>query len=138
MAGDLIHNYKVLPAINPVQTSAATAIVGAIIDRANYERVLFAIALGALTATALTGTVLLEEGDDPALADAAAVADSDMVGATPEVTAGFTQADDNVVKVLEYHGMRRYVRVTITPTSNNAAASLAVVAILKGARYRPV
>lgn len=127
---DLKSNIKVLPAIDPVtQTNDSTALVSDIIDTQGYGSLTFAIATGALTDADATFAVLVEDGDNSALSDNAAVADDFLIGT--EAAAAFTFANDGIVRTIGYVGKKRYVRLTITPTGNNSGdAPLAAVAVL--------
>ena len=60
--------------------------------------------------------------------DAAAVPDSELIGT--EVLAGFQFDDDNETRKVAYKGVKRYVRLTVTPANNASAALLSAVAIL--------
>ena len=102
--------------------------VGAIVDRQGYESLEYIIATGTLGTAGATFTVLLEEGDNSSLSDAAAVADVDLIGT--EALASFAGTDDDKVFKLGYKGGKRYTRLTITPASNALAAPMAVVAVL--------
>lgn len=128
---DLFNNVTPKRVISPVSVADNTAQVGQIIDRQGYESVTYAILTGSIGDADATFTVLLEEGDDAALSDAAAVADPDLLGT--EALAGFTFANDDVCRKIGYKGNKRYTRLTITPANNSAtpsAALLAAVAIL--------
>lgn len=125
---DLMNKIHVKRAISPVSVADNTAQVSQIIDRQGYESVTFAIATGSLADADATFTVLLEDGDDAALADAAAVADADLLGT--EALAGFTFGDDDETRKIGYIGAKRYTRLTITPVNNAAAALVAAVAVL--------
>ncbi len=115
-----LYNELLVKQVEPsvTQTNDSTALVGAIIDHQGYDSALYLINLGALTDADMTTVVLLEEGDDSALSDAAGVADVDMINT--ELLAAFTFADDGEVRKLGYKGSKRYTRLTITPTGNNA------------------
>lgn len=117
--------------ISPVSVADTTAQVGQIIDHQGYDAAEYIIALGSIADADATFTVLLEEGDDSSLSDAAAVADADMVsqtlGTAPETAAAFQFDDDNEVRKLGYIGSKRYTRLTITPVANASAALLAAV-----------
>lgn len=126
---DSISDLEPKQCISPQSTSTDTPVVSSIIDRKGAEQLAFIILTGSIADADVTFAVLLEHGDDPALSDAAAVPDSDMVGATPEVSAGFQFDDDDSVRKLGYVGNKRYTRLTITPTGNASAALLAAVAI---------
>jgi hypothetical protein len=114
--------------ISPVSVSDNTAQTGQIIDRQGYNALTYVIATGSLADSDATFTVLLEEGDDSSLTDAAAVADVDLIGT--EALASFVYSDDNKCFKLGYKGSKRYTRLTITPASNASAAVICAVALL--------
>lgn len=123
-------------------TNDDTAIVGEIIDRRNFEALLFAIILGTLTDANATFAVTMEHGDAANLSDTEAVAAADLDGATASATAlanaAFTFAADKLCRKIGYVGNKRYVRLTITPTGNNSgAAPVSAVAILGNPKVRP-
>ena len=125
---DLMNNLHVKRVLSPVSVADTTAQVGQIIDRQGYDSLTYVIATGSIADADATFTVLLEEGDDASLTDAAAVADADLLGT--EVLAAFQFDDDNEVRKLGYKGVKRYTRLTITPVANASAAVLSAVAIL--------
>ena len=127
MQRDLHNNIKVSRAISPVQVSDNTAQVGQIIDNQDWDALEYIIAYGTLADAGATFTVLLEDGDDPALADAAAVSDDDLLGT--ESDASVDQDGDDTVKKLGYRGNKRYTRLTITPAGNASAADMSAVAV---------
>lgn len=123
-------------AIAPVASAADnTAIVGQIIDRDGYESLTYLIATGAIPDADATFTVLVEHGDDPALADAAAVPDDQLIGT--EALAGFTFADDNKCFKIGYIGTKQYTRLTITPANNTGATLISAIALLGHAHQVP-
>lgn len=105
-----------------------TAQVSNIIDLAACSMALLALTTGNLTDADATFAVLLEEGDDSALADAATVDAADMIGTA--ALAGFTFADDNKCRKLGYIGSKRYIRMTVTPSNNTGNLFLAGIALL--------
>lgn len=125
---DLHNNIHVKRVLSPVSVADTTAQVGEIIDRQGYDSLTYVIATGSIADADATFTVLLEEGDDSGLSDAAAVADADLLGT--EVLAAFQFDDDNEVRKLGYKGVKRYTRLTITPVANASAAVLSAVAVL--------
>ena len=128
---------KPVPAILPgTSVSDNTPVVSAILDTAGFEAVELVVITGTLADADATFTVLLEHGDTPTLSDAAAVADDELVGT--EAEASFTAANDNTTRKIGYRGMKRYLRATITPSGNSAAAALAAVWLLAGGRRQPV
>lgn len=139
MIGRDLHNtlsYQraISPAIN---TNSDTALVSQIIDMQPLLGLEFVIATGTLSDANATFTVLMEEGDDSGLSDAAAVADADMLpspnnssSTAPEAAAAFIFSDDNAIKTIGYIGIKRYVRLTITPSGNDSgSAPISVVAV---------
>lgn len=127
--------------ISPVSVADDTPQVGQIIDHQGYSKATYGILTGSIGDAAATFAVLLEEGDESDLSDAAAVADADMIsqGANaPETDAAFDQGDDNEVRKLGYRGTKRYTRLTITPSGNLTAALLAAFCVLEGAAQEPV
>ena len=118
---DQANDLHIVPAIAPQISTDNTPFVSAIIDRKSYESLTFAIATGTLIDANATFAVLLEEGDQADLSDAAAVADGDLIGT--ETLAGFTFDDDDETRKLGYIGHKRYTRLTITPSGNTGNAS---------------
>jgi len=132
---DLMNNIDVKRCISPVSVSDNTAQVGQIIDGRGFNSLTYLIATGSLADADATFTVLLEEGDNSALSDAAAVADADLIGT--EALAGFTFAADDKCRKLGYKGSKRYTRLTITPASNASAALFSAVAVLGNPALAP-
>ena len=133
---DLANHLHLKRAISPAPAvTDNTPIVSQIIDRLGYDKLVFAILLGALADTDATFVVLVEHGDAANLSDAAAVPDAQLTGT--EALAGFTFADDDKVRKIGYVGPKRYVRLTITPAGNAGNALIAAVAILAAGRYGP-
>lgn len=133
---DLHNNIKASNAINPVVVTDDTAQVSAILDTANFFANELVICTGTLADVDATFTVLLEEGDNSALSDNAAVADADMLGT--EALASFTFADDGEPRKLGYKGSKRYIRATITPANNTGNAPIAALWIQSGSRKPPL
>jgi len=125
---DLLNNITLKRVISPVSVADTTAQVGQIIDRQGFDSLTYAIATGSIADADATFTVLLEDGDDSGLSDAAAVADAQLLGT--EALAGFQYDDDNECRKLGYIGNKRYTRLTITPVANASAAVICAVAIL--------
>lgn len=135
-----MHDEIEAKALIPVtrQTNADTAIVSNIIDLAGYNECEMVIVTGALTDADATFAVTLDEGDVSNLSDAAAVTAADKLGGGTLAAAGFTFAADGAVRKLAYTGVKRYIRMTITPTGNNSGnCDVAAVAILRGAQKQP-
>jgi hypothetical protein len=119
MRRDLHNNVTVKRGLSPVAAGTNnTAYVSQIVDTAGYDSVEFVLAIGANTDADATFTVLVEDGDNSALSDNAAVADAYLLGT--EALASFDYSDDNEVRKIGYIGTKRYVRVTVTPASNDS------------------
>ena len=129
---DAHNTIKQLRCISPVSEAGTTALVGQIIDRANFDSLEYVILTGSLADADATFTVLLEDGDDSGLSDAAAVTDANLLGT--EAGAAFDFSNDDEVRKLGYRGDKRYSRLTITPVANASAALLGAVAILSNGR----
>jgi hypothetical protein len=139
---DLLHHVKIARGVSPVSGNAGnTAETSQIIDMQGYVGCLWVIALGSIADADATFTVLLEEGDDSSLSDAAAVADSSMIsqtaGTAPEAAASFQFDSDNTCTMLDYIGNKRYIRLTVTPASNTGAWLWSAVPVRYGARHVP-
>lgn len=132
---DLHNSIKVSRALSPVSVADTTAQVSQILDTANFSANELVIATGSIADADATFAVLLEEGDNSALSDAAAVADADLLGT--EALAGFQYDDDNETRKIGYIGSKRYIRATITPTGNASAALLSAVWVQAGPRVAP-
>lgn len=130
-------NKKTVVVAPITQTNSDTAIVGAIIDNANYDSLEYILMFGAMTDTDMTSVVLLEESDDSGMSGATAVADDDLLGT--ELGAAVTFANDGVVRSLGYKGSKRYTRITFTPTGNNSGAlPIAILALQTAPKRGPI
>lgn len=132
---DLHNNIHVARAISPVSVADNTAQVSQIIDRQGHQSLEFLIATGSVADADATFVVLVEDGDDSGLSDAASVTDANLLGT--EALAGFQFDDDNEVRKIGYIGDKRYVRLTVTPVNNASAAVIAAVAVLGHPNYTP-
>lgn len=125
---DLLNNINPKRAISPVSVSDTTAQVGQWVDRLGFQALLFVILIGSVADADATFTVLVEDADASNQSDAAAVADEFLLGT--EALAGFQFDSDNLTRKIGYRGLKRYVRMTITPVSNASAAVIGAVALL--------
>jgi hypothetical protein len=116
---DLHNNITPRRGISPVAAGTDnTAIVSQIVDMRDHDSAEFVILTGTNTDADATFAVLLEDGNDSGLSDAATVPAAQTLGTVAQ--AGFTFADDNKCFKIGYAGNKRYARVTITPTGNNS------------------
>lgn len=133
---DLASHLAVRRAIAPAAAiTDNTPLVSAIVDRAGFESLVFAISLGQLADADATFAVTLDVGDQANLSDAAAPAATHLTGTL--AAASFTFADDNATRKIGYVGAKRYARLTITPSNNTGGAFISAVAILGDARHSP-
>lgn len=116
---DITNNLDLKRGLSPVAAvTDNTPFVSQILDTKGLKGAMFAIIIGANTDTDATFAVLVEDGDAANLSDNQAVADEFLNGT--EALAGFQFDDDNECRKIGYHGPKRYVRVTITPSGNNS------------------
>lgn len=132
---DLHNKLEFRRAISPVSVSDNTAQASQIIDRQGFSGLEFALMIGSIADADTTFTVLVEDGADSGLSDAAAVADAQLLGT--ELLAGFQFDDDNETRKIGYIGNKRYVRLTVTPANNASAALISAIAVLGGADDAP-
>ena len=136
-AGFDLHNGVLLKrAISPLSVSDNTAFVSQIIDTLGFQSLEFLIAIGVLADVDATAVVLVEDGDDSGLSDAAAVVDAELLGT--EAEAAFDFADDNQVRRIGYIGNKRFVRLTVTPAANAGAFIISALAILGRPGLSPI
>ncbi len=132
---------EMVPAIAPQVITDDTPLVSAIINRQGFDALLFAIAAGAMGLPAASFAILLQDGNDPALADAETVSYWFEPPGEVTSTGAFTGAQANSAFKIAYQGAKQYVRLTITPTGNTgdgASAALGAVAILGAPQVVPV
>lgn len=146
MPRDLSSIIKATRGLAPVAaTTDNTAYVSQILDTQNFDSSVFVGILGSIADADVTFTVLVEDGDNSSLTDNAAVDDNYLIGVEAgTVTAGAAVsgaapgfADDNKVFKIGYKGLKRYVRVTITPAANGTTLYLAGVWIQGHPRSLP-
>jgi len=126
---DMMNNIHPVPAIAPVVATDNTAQVSAIIDLRDYDGCTFVIATGTLADADATFAVTMDHGDVSNLSDAAAVtAATGLIGTT--ALASFNFGDDGECRKIGYAGVKRYVRLTITPSANAGNAPITAIAIL--------
>ena len=125
----LLNRVHLVPLFAPkAAVTDDTAQVSAIIDTREYDSALIALITGTNADADATFAVTVEHGDAANLSDAAAVAATDLDGTL--ASAGFTFADDGECRKLAYGGLKRYIRVTVTPTGNTGNLFLAGIAVL--------
>ena len=133
MERDLHSNVDDRMALNPTLIASNTTTVGNIIDSLGFESLAFIVAMGTITDGAYA--LLLEEGDDSGLSDAAVVSADETLG---ELT-GFVAADDQSTKRVGSIGKKRYQRLSIVSTGvTSGVADVSAVAVLGHPKTAPV
>lgn len=130
-----ISNFGFLAGFPPVVVSDDTPQVSAIIDTQGFDSAAFLIHTGTLADVDADFTVLIEDGEDSGLSDAAPV--DDIYLYPLESDASFTFADDDKVRTIAYRGPKRYIRCTVTPANNTGAAPLSCIAFLGRPHEQP-
>lgn len=135
MLPDLHNEIKASRGLSPVAAvTNNTAFVSEIVDTANFGSCEFVGIFGSVADADVTFTVLVEDGDDAALADNAAVDDAYLLGVE---AMGLQYDSDNKTFKIGYIGPKRYVRVTVTPANNTGNVFLAGVWIQGHPRVGP-
>lgn len=133
MEYDLHNNINAVMALKEAAITTNTTTVGEIIDTKGFESLEFIISSGTITDGAYA--LLLEEGDDSGLADAAAVSADETLGDL----VGFVAADDDTVKRVGSIGKKRYQRLSIVSTGvTTGADSIGAVAVQGNPKSAPV
>ena len=113
--------------------SSDTTTAGAIIDTADFDLgIMFDLVASAYTDGSYT--LLIEEGDDSGLSDAAVVPAEYLIGALPVVAAA--TGSGAVVPTVGLISNKRYVRTSVVSTSTSTGSSVSVRATL-GAELKP-
>ena len=117
MEYDLHHSVKQAVALDSQDITTDTTTVGNIIDSLGFESLEFLIQSGTITDGAYA--FKLEQGEDPALADATDVPADNILG----VLTGFVAADDDSALRVGSIGKQRYQRLSIVSTSTSTGAT---------------
>lgn len=132
---DLHNNIKVSRGISPAAAvTDNTPFVSQICDTNGFLATEFVGLFGAITDADVTFTVLVEDGNDSGLSDAAAVPDEYLLGVE---AMGLQYDSDNKTFKIGYIGPKRYVRVTVTPANNTGNIYLAGVWVQSHGRKPP-
>jgi hypothetical protein len=129
---DLKNNISDSLGVNIQSISSNTTTVGNIIDSSGFESITFIQVSSAHTDG--TYTLLIEDGDDAGLSDAAAVADDFLIGT--EAATAITTADSSTS--IGYNGKKRYIRASIVSTGVTSGAALGCVVVRGDALTNPV
>lgn len=114
-----IHTVALIPPAAAI-VNANTAVVSSIIDTLGYGSVELVLVGGGQTDANATFAVTVDEGNVSNLSDASAVAATELLGTLAQ--ASFQFDDDNETRKIGYVGNKRYVRLTVTPSGNDAGS----------------
>ena len=117
-------------AVNGTEVTTTANVVGNIIDTQFYESLSFLVYTGVYTTGDLT--LILEDGEDAALSDAAAVNSDFIIGDLTAITLGAA----NQTARVGYVGKKRYVRLTIVP-ANTPVFTTGSLNVLSDFRHQP-
>lgn len=133
MEFDLHNNISAIAALDEAAITTDTTTVGDIIDTQGFESLEYIVQAGTITDGAYA--LLIEEGDDSGLSDAAAVPAEETLGSLT----GFVAADDDAVQRVGSVGKKRYQRLSIVSTSTTTGSdSFSAVAVLGNPHSMPV
>ena len=133
MEFDLHSNVDDRMALNQTAINSNTTTVGNIIDSLGYESLEFVVSMGTIVDGVYA--LVLEEGDDAALADAAVVPADNILGALT----GFVAADDQSTLRIGSIGKKRYQRLSIESTGVTTGVDHATaIAVLGHPKTAPV
>lgn len=119
---DLKSNIDFSQSLAPASYSAAA--VGAGVDLREYASAMVLISAGEIGGTSASFTFEIQESDDNSVFSA--VADADLEGSEPVLTAG------NVVHRLGYRGHKRYIRAAITAAAGTGPTLVCEVGVVRG------
>lgn len=124
---DITNGLHLQPAFAPKAAVADdTAQVSSVADLKGFGGCMLAFITGTDADADATFAVLIEDSEDNVTF--AAVDDAYLNGT--EALAGYTFADDGECRKIGYHGIKRYVRATVTPTGNGGNMFLGGVWVL--------
>ena len=132
MEKDLHNNIDDRVAVVEQAIVADATVVGEIIDTLGFESMEYIVQVGTITTGALA--LVLEEGDDSGLSDAAAVPADETLGALT----GFVAADDDSTKRVGSIGKKRYQRLTLEGTGTSVINFVSAVALLGHPKHAAV
>ena len=135
MDTDLHNNITPTVAFAPQALSGTSDLTGETIDTKGYSAVEFILSTDAIAAGSLDAQLLVQEGDEDDLSDAAAVADAFLIGT--EADTAIAETDDKASKRIGLRITKRYCRANLTVTANDGTDVVSCVALLGGNRYLP-
>lgn len=128
---DWLNQLTATVALVPQVGTDDTALVGPIVDHGNAECVMYVVGTGTLSDANATFAITLEHGDASNLSDTASAA------AFLSGTTTFDYSADSATRKILYNGLKRYGRLTVTPTGNTGNVPVAAIALLAQQRKQP-
>lgn len=129
---DMHNRVKQEVALDIAAITTNTTTVGNIIDTKGFESIEFIIQSG--TVTDGTYALVLEQGDDSGLSDAAVVPAEEVLGSLT----GFVAADDDAAKRVGSVGKKRFQRLSIVSAGTTTGVdAMGAVAMLGNAHTNP-
>jgi hypothetical protein len=135
MTANITINTNILAAI-PLQTISNNAVLqGQWIDVKGAEQIDFVIAIGQAQDADATFAIKIEEADQADYVDASDVPESYLIGTL--LTAAFTYASDNQLRLIGVRCRKRYYRISIVPANNSGSLTVASLAYVSRYQYIP-
>ncbi len=119
-------------AMDNQEITTDTTTDGEIIDTKGFESLEFIFQAGAITDGAYA--ILLEEGDEANLSDAAVLPTADTLGALT----GFADTDDDTTIRVGSIGKKRFQRAALVSTSTTSGGFFSAIAVLGTPHTAPV
>lgn len=130
---DMHNNISNVVGFNFQTISGNTTTNGNIIDTQDFYSLEFLLFSGTITDGDYE--IVLEDGDDSGLSDAANVDSDFILGSLSD--ASYASGDDNTTKRVGYVGHKRYVRLSITTTNVSSGGDIGALAIKGDPRHAP-
>jgi hypothetical protein len=128
---DLTSSLSVKDAFSAAVSSNTTT-SGAIVDRRGFRGVTFTVHAAAFTDGSYVPVI--QDGDAADLSDAAAVADTYLIG----TEAGAAVDADNEVRTIGYTGKKRYVRLQLVSSGTTSGATISGLCLLSHPESGPI
>lgn len=104
----------------------AVPLNGTGVDLANYDAAVVVIDAGAITGAGASLTFEVQESDDNSTFTA--VADADLRGTEPVITS----TNDDQIHEIGYHGIKRYLRVSVTAKAGTTPTLPVAASVVRG------
>ena len=131
MERDLKSSVSVASAFDSATISSDTTTTGNIIDSQGFESLTFSILPGTITDGAYT--VIIEDGEEANLSDAAVVSSELIIGSLP----AFDNTESNTAKAFGTVGKKRFSRISIVSTGTSSGGVFSATVVKGHAAQRP-